>query len=168
MSRVLVAYGSKHGATAEIAQAIADEVRRRGHEVDCVDAGAVRGGAAYDGVILGSAVYMRRWRREARRLLRRHGPQLAEKPFWVFSSGPGEQEDEAKAAEWAEPRRTMAAVERRGAREHVVFGGRVPREPRNFIERAMLKNTPPDFADLRDWSDIRAWAAKIAAEITAG
>jgi flavodoxin len=31
MSNVLVAYGSKHGATAEIAEAVADELRKRTH-----------------------------------------------------------------------------------------------------------------------------------------
>lgn len=167
MARVLVAYGTKNGSTAEIAQAIAEELRRHQHEADCVDAGAVGDVAPYDAVVLGSAVYVKRWRREARGLLRRQRRELSEKPVWVFSSGPvGEQKDETKAAQWAEPRRTMAMVERLGAREHVVFGGRVPLEPHNFLERAMLKNTPPEFADRRNWDEIRAWGAKIAAELS--
>jgi len=41
-----------------------------------------------DAVVLGSAVYMRRWRPEARRFLRRFRRELAHRPFWVFSSGP--------------------------------------------------------------------------------
>jgi menaquinone-dependent protoporphyrinogen oxidase len=164
VSRVLVAYATKNGSTAEIADAIADELRGRGAEVDCRDAGTVRDVDSYDAVVLGSAVYMKRWRKEARRFLRRHRRELGELPFWVFSSGPvGEQKQgDTKAAEWAEPRRMVATVERLGAREHVIFGGRVPLEPTNFIERAMLENTPPEFADRRDWDQIRGWAAGIA------
>ncbi len=41
----------------------------------------------------------------------------------------------------------MVEVEHLGAREHVVFGGRVPVDPHNFIERAMAKNTPAEFAE---------------------
>ena len=65
MSRVLVAYGSKHGSTAEIAEAIAATLREAGLQADCVKAGDVRSLEGYDAVVLGSAVYMRRWRRAA-------------------------------------------------------------------------------------------------------
>jgi len=76
MSNVLVAYASKHGATEEIAEAIADELRRAGHSVDCVSAERVTGLASYDAAVIGSAVYMARWRPEARRLLKRAAKEL--------------------------------------------------------------------------------------------
>ena len=63
MSRVLVAYGSRHGSTAEIAEAIAATLREAGLAVDCRKAGEVDSLDGYDAVVLGSAVYMRRWRR---------------------------------------------------------------------------------------------------------
>lgn len=161
-ARVLVAYGTKHGATAEIAEAVAGELARRGLRVDCLraeDAGDVGG---YDAVVLGSAVYMKRWRRAARSLMSRQSSMLAERPLWVFSSGPcGENPNPS----WAEPRRIVERAERLGAREHVVFGGRLPLEPRNFIERSMVKNTPPEHRDLRNWDEIRGWAGKIADEL---
>ena len=123
MSRVLVGYGSKHGATAEIAEAVADELRQTGHEVDCLPAEKVTGVDAYDAAVIGSAVYMKRWRPEARRLLKRHAKALADRPFWVFSSGPfGEKPDPS----WSEPTRTIELAERLGVRDHVVFGGRLP------------------------------------------
>ena len=55
MSTALVAYGTKHGATREIAEAIADELRRAGHDPDCMEAEAAKGVDDYDAVIVGRA-----------------------------------------------------------------------------------------------------------------
>jgi menaquinone-dependent protoporphyrinogen oxidase len=170
MTRVLVAYASKHGSTAEIAEAVAEELRRHGFSADCLEAGDVRTLEPYGAVVLGSAVYMKRWQGSARRFLRRHRDTLRSVPWWVFSSGPvGEPKPEdPKTAEWLEPPKVVAEVESLGAREHVVFGGRVPVDPHNFVERAMAKNTPPEFADRRDWSEIAGWAAGVAAQLQTG
>jgi menaquinone-dependent protoporphyrinogen oxidase len=166
MTRVLVAYASKHGSTEEIAAAIAAALRESGLDTDCVDAGDVAGLESYDAVVLGSAVYMRRWRREARKFLHRHADELARRQLWIFSSGPlgDPAEDDA---DWSEPAATIADAERIGAREHVVFGGTLPAEPEGFMQRSMAKNMPPEYRDRRDWEEIRAWAAGIASELGA-
>ena len=158
MSRVLVAYASKHGATAEIAEAVADQLRKTAHTVDCVPAADVAKLDAYDAVVAGSAVYMGRWRPDARRLIKRRARELSEQPLWLFSSGPCGQADPSYGAPPGLERR----AKRLGAREHVVFGGRVPDEPSNFIERSMLQKAVPEQRDLRDWETIRGWAAEIA------
>jgi menaquinone-dependent protoporphyrinogen oxidase len=157
---LLVAYASKHESTAEIAHAVAHEIRAAGLEADILGAGAVRDLDAYAGVVLGSAVYMKRWRPSARRLLHRLEHDLGERPLWIFSSGPvGDAEVDP---EWCEPRKMLSRAERLNLRDHVVFGGRVPQDPGNFIERAMLKNTPPELQDRREFDEIRAWARQIA------
>jgi menaquinone-dependent protoporphyrinogen oxidase len=159
--RALVAYASKHGSTAEIAEAITFELRRCGIDTDCLEAGDVHDLDGYDAVVLGSAVYARRWRREARHLLHTFGEPLSQLPFWIFSTGPvGEHADGDGG--WAEPKKVVETAHELGVRDHLVFGGRVPQDPGNFVERAMLRNTPPQFADLRDWDEIRARAREIA------
>jgi menaquinone-dependent protoporphyrinogen oxidase len=164
VTSVLVAYASKHGSTAEIADAVADTLCECGLRVDCVEAGEVKNVEGYDAVVLGSAVYMKRWRGDAKRFLRRHGEQLAERPLWVFSSGPiGEPKGEVNQS-WLEPPRVIEQVERLGARAHVVFGGRMPTNPRG-PQRAMVNNCPPEYRDRRDWDEIHAWAAAIASEL---
>jgi menaquinone-dependent protoporphyrinogen oxidase len=153
---VLVAYGSKHGATAEIAAHIADVLRSRGIAVDLRAAESAGPPERYGAAVLGSAVYMRRWRREARRLLRRLEHPDPALPLWLFSSGPfGDMPaDPSKLA----PRSVLNAR----CREHVLFGGRAAVEPSNPMERAMVKGTPPDKRDRRDWPAIDAWAVGIA------
>ena len=153
MSHVLVAYASKHGATAEIAEAVADELRRGGPRGGLrAPPTKCRAWTLTTRLVIGSAVYMKRWLPEARRLLKRHAKELADRPFWVFSSGPfGEKPDPS----WSEPPRTIKRAEHLGVRDHVVFGGRLPLEPSNFMERAMVRDCPPDKRDLRDWDEIR-------------
>jgi menaquinone-dependent protoporphyrinogen oxidase len=163
MSRVLVAFGSKHGATEEIAQAIADELRRAGHRVDCARAEEVGQVGCYDAAVIGSAVYMARWRPAARRLLGRAAKELAGRPLWLFSSGPCGQAEPS----WAAPPGIERRAARIGARGHVVFGGRVPLDPSNFVERGIARKSAPEHRDLRDWDKIRGWAAGIAPELSA-
>jgi menaquinone-dependent protoporphyrinogen oxidase len=163
---VLVAYASKRGSTAEIAEAVASTLAESGLEVDREEVTGVNSLEPYDAVVLGSAVYMKRWRGDARRFLRRHRRALAELPFWVFSSGPVGDPAEDRP-EWTEPSKIAAAAERLGARGHVVFGGRLPAEPKGKIERAMVIGVPPEFRDRRDWDEIRAWAKTVALELSA-
>ena len=159
---VLVAYGSKHGATAEIAEAIAGTLREEGLDAVCHEAGDVGNLDDYDAVVLGSAVYMKRWRSGARRFLRRHADALARVPFWVFSSGPtGEPTPDEVGSPWLEPPRIVERVEELGVREHIVVGGRVPAG--SMMERGM----PEEFRDRRDWDEIRRWAQRIGAELKA-
>jgi menaquinone-dependent protoporphyrinogen oxidase len=164
MAKLLVAYASKHGSTAEIAEAIGEELRAAGVQVDVVEAGKTRDLKPYDGVVLGSAVYMKHWQRGAQRFLHRLEDELSGRPLWIFSSGPvGEAEVDPN---WCEPAKTLRRAQHLNLRDHVIFGGRVPQHPGNFVERAMLKDTPRELQDRRNFDEIRAWARQIAAAVT--
>lgn len=163
---VLVAYASKRGSTAEIAETVAATLRREGLDVCLERVEDVESLDPYDAVVIGSAVYMKRWRGDARHFLKKHRKALRQMPFWVFSSGPvGDPANDNP--DWNEPPKIIAKVEDLGGRSHVVFGGRLPAEPHGFMEKAMVEGTPDEYRDRRDWPEIRDWAKQIAAELAA-
>jgi menaquinone-dependent protoporphyrinogen oxidase len=163
---VLVAYASKRGSTAEIAETVAATLRREGLGVSLRAAGEVGSLEPYDAVVLGSAVYMKRWRGDARDFLKKHRKTLRQMPLWVFSSGP--VGDPAKdEPEWQEPLKVVEKVEDLGAKGHVVFGGCVPSDPHGPLEKAMAAGVPKEYRDRRDWDEIRAWAKQVAGQLVA-
>jgi len=161
---VLVAYSSKHGATAEIAEAIGIALSSAGLEVDVERAHRVRSLEPYRAVVLGSAVYAGRWRSDAVRLLRR--PELRDREVWLFSSGPvGEDKGNSEELErWTKPKAVQEIADGIGVREHVVFGGFVA-DDAGFIRKKMARNIPPELRDRRDWVEIDTWASSIAAAL---
>lgn len=167
--RALVAFASKYGATTEIAQAIARTLTEDGLDVDLRPAEDIRSVDDYRVVVVGSAVYMGRWRRPATRLLRRHRKALAERDLWLFSSGPiGETDlDDPKAQRWIRPRKVQELAEALGAHHHAVFGGKVD-EDGGPMRRKMAEETPEDQRDTRDWDEIEAWAHDVASTATHG
>jgi menaquinone-dependent protoporphyrinogen oxidase len=165
--KAAVVYASKHGSTREIAERIAAVLRLEGIEADAFAAEEPEHLDDYGAVILGSAIYMGRWRPEAWRFVRHHRDRLTATPLWLFSSGPVGKgaEDIAHASA---PLRVKRTAERLDAREHVIFGGRAPEGPdAGRIARSMAENMTPEERDARDWDVIESWARGIAAALAA-
>lgn len=156
---VLVAAASRHGATAEIADAIGRTLAQCEVEAVVARAEDVRGVAAHRAVVLGSAVYMGSWLEPARRLVEEHGAELAARPTWLFSSGPVGSPPRPAPDEAV---RIDEIAARAGAREHRVFPGRIDRSLLGFAERAVLAAVRAADGDYRDWDEIAAWASGIA------
>lgn len=171
MDRMLVAYGSKYGATTEIADAIGAALKANGLEVDVERARSVRSLERYRAAVVGSAVYAGHWRGDALRFLGDRRDWLAEHPVWLFSSGPvgedDEHADEEEVERWTKPKKVQQLAVEIGARDHMVFGGKVDEE-RGFIRKRMARNMPEAMRDRRDWDEIAAWAAGIAAVLASG
>jgi menaquinone-dependent protoporphyrinogen oxidase len=86
--RVLVAFASEQGSTAEIAKAIARTLRERGLDVDCLPATSVGDVTPYESVVLGSGVFLPRRVSDGQGFLPRHAAALRGRPVWLFASGP--------------------------------------------------------------------------------
>ena len=162
--RVLVTAATKYGATAEIAQAIAEVLGEHGLEAAVLPPEQVKGVDGYDAVVVGSAVYAGHWLKPARELVERHSGALAGRPVWLFSSGPvGDppkpEEDPVDVADLlAAP--TPASIG--------MFAGKLVRKQLSFPERAIVSALRVPEGDFRDWTEIRQWAAGIADAMGAG
>ncbi|WP_199234456.1 flavodoxin domain-containing protein [Kribbella sp. VKM Ac-2568] len=161
--KVLVVYATKAGATAGIATAIGAELRRGGHEVDVCEATGVGPIAKYDVVIVGSAIYMRRWRPEAVDFLRKHVHELRDRQVWLFHSGPvGPDKDQAQAM----PRKVARLARKIGATPATTFAGRLePETAKGFLAKHIAQGNLA--ADSREWLRIADWANDISSAISA-
>ena len=166
--KALVAYATRHGSTAGIAETIAATLRARGIETDLIPARDVRSLEGYGLVVIGSAVYMFRWQGEALDFLKRFDRQLAALPTWMFSSGPtgGDPKADERLAEiLAEqppaPGEAGKRALRLGVRGHATFAGRLADGASGFFERWVPKG------DWRDPAAIAAWANGIADTVEA-
>jgi menaquinone-dependent protoporphyrinogen oxidase len=157
--RVLVAYGTKNGSTAEIAEWIADELRGQLIEADVLPAADIHDIGPYDAVVLGAGLYVGRWQRDAVRFARRHRKALTRRPVWLFSSGPLDP----SATERDLPAAPAVAriATRLGPRGHATFGGRLAEGAQGLIARQILKQG--EGGDFRDREQIRTWAHGVAA-----
>jgi len=165
--RVLVVVASRHGATAEIAAALARGLagcaagRGVGLSAVAVPAEQRPDPGPYDAVLLGSAVYAGRWLDPARQYATLFADSLRGRPVWLFSSGPiGEPPFPPDEPHDAAPLSVLT-----GAREHRVFPGRLEKDRLSFGERAVVTAMRAPVGDFRDWEAVAGWAAGIAATV---
>lgn len=173
---VLVAYASRYGATAEIAARVAETVSAAGHEAVARPVGDAGDVSDAEAVVLGSAVYMGHWRKDATAFATAHRDELAARPVWLFSSGPlpgAVVPDKAAEGQGADPTPTEVpgAMADLGAREHRIFDGRLD-PARLGVRDRMIRALPAGRAllpevDGRDWDAIDEWARGIAFELDA-
>jgi menaquinone-dependent protoporphyrinogen oxidase len=174
---VLVAYASRHGATAGIAERVGERLRSAGLTVDVRPVREVRDVKPYDAFVVGGAAYMFHWLKDASAFVKRHRAVLAERPTWLFSSGPigtdridKDGKDVIEASVPKEFPELTAAVRPRGT--EIFFGAWDPDAPpvgmaeRLFQLMPVSKESLPA-GDFRDWPAIEAWADGIAAALGA-
>ena len=162
--RVLVAAGSRHDGTREIAEAIANGLTRRGVEAEARGVDQIADLAGFDAVVVGSAIYMGRWLKTAREFVSEHEVELSSLPVWLFSSGPlGPPDHLIPAGESADAEQLIDLVRARG---HRVFAGRLERASVGFAERAAAKAVHAPEGDCRDWDAIDGFAGEIASQLT--
>lgn len=163
VGEVLVAYASKHGATAEIAERIGAVLLDAGLPVQVAPVAEVTDLTPYSAVVLGSAVYMGRWRREASGFVTRHADELARRDTWIFSSGPTDEGDPEELTNgWTFPKPLQATIERIAPRDVKLFHGKLDPDELGLFERWIVRTVKAPMGDFRDPATIASWAQDIA------
>ena len=158
--RVLVAYSSMHGSTAEIARAVALTLCRTGFDVDVVPVAEVQDVSGYDSVVIGSAVYGGQWRKDALEFLEHFAPALSNTDVWLFQSGP--LGHSAQYIVRALPANVALMAEHLRVKSCETFGGRLDGSAGGPVARFLAR---AGFAgDYRDFGEIRLWAEQVARE----
>jgi menaquinone-dependent protoporphyrinogen oxidase len=153
--KILLAYGTAAGSTEEVAQAVADEMRQAGAEVDVHAVETVKEITGYDAVVVGTAVRMFRILGKTKRFLRKHRQAISQVPVAYFLVCLTMEEDTpqniSKAKEFAKP-----MIETKAPVSLGLFGGCINHEKMTDFFGKAMKSMPEQ--DHRDWEEIRAWA----------
>jgi menaquinone-dependent protoporphyrinogen oxidase len=156
---VLIVYASKHGSTEQVARGIGEVLRSRGLTTEIDEARAVKDLSGFRAVVLGGSIYVGRWHHDARAFLRRHRCTLERLPFAVFALGPGKDTPKDFAASRQQLDHALERFPDIEPRVTAVFGGVIDPEKLHFP----FNHVPG--VDLRDWAEIRAWAAELPTEL---
>jgi len=154
--RVLIAYGSKHGSTAETADAIAGMLRERGLEADISEAARVTTLDGYDAVIVGGSIYTGRWHADARRFVKRFAPELRERRVAIFAMGPKSSDPDDLASARGQLNLALKHLPDVDANPIAIFGGVIDPAKLHFP----FNRIPP--TDARDWEAVEAFAVQVS------
>jgi menaquinone-dependent protoporphyrinogen oxidase len=172
--RILVTHASRTGFTKGIAEFIGEKLRGRGMQVDILAVDSVRSPGDYDAFVIGSAVYMFHWLKEAKRFVSNNRDLLCTRPVWLFSSGPvGTKTTDARGRDLRDvsgPREIDELRETTKPRDHRVFFGALDHTrltgamgfTYRMARRSKAARESMPEGDFRDWKEIESWANTIA------
>ena len=183
MTKALIVYGTRYGATEMTSDEIADVFRQEGLDVKVVNLkkDKVNDISEYELVIVGSGIQINKWTKEPEKFLKKFKKELASKKVALFvccgSTKP--LDDKIDKTVSIEKARTKY-LEEKAAKYDLqpvalgLFGGvynynRVPWLFRKFmqtiklqLEEAGVPQTEPGLYDTRDLNAIRSWAKEVA------
>lgn len=163
---VLLVYATKYGSTKEIAEAIGKTLEESGLAVDVKPVGDATSIAGYDAVVLGSALYIGKFMKDAKRFLETNQEELAKMPVAVFASGPMSAEEDMSEVDKQLEANLALVPSIKPIATKVFIGAYDPgklRFPDTLVAKlpvSPLKGAPAK--DERDWDAIRAWAKEVA------
>ncbi len=160
--RILVAYASRAGSTAEVAEEVGNVLAAEGLTVDVLPVQTVKTLEPYSALVLGSAARIGKLIPEAPRFARKFAKTIKTLPvayfvvcLTMFKDTP---ENRATTTGYLKP---LLAIKEPVDIE--LFGGVMIPEKIPGIWSKIMKNA--ERGDYRDWEAIRAWAKQLAEKL---
>ncbi len=181
-TKILIAYGTRYGATTSTAEEISKVLQGEGFEVRVVNLKEekVKDISKFELVIIGSGMKMEMWTSKAKAFLNKFSGELKKKKVAIFVSSGARALMEYKGEHDEIIRITKKYLEDKASKYDLnpismtMFGGiwdynqigKIYRkflnaERENFIP-AGIKETEPGVYDSRNWDEIRKWAKELA------
>lgn len=182
MTKAIVVYGTRYGATAETSTIIADVLRQEGFHVKVVNSKKekIQSISQFELIIIGSGIRMGKWTKEPEKFLEKFQKELSEKKVALFvscgSKNPLEEENKAKVKAEAKSK----YLEDKAAKYNInpialgFFGGiydfskmswflrKTMSGIKDQLKEAGFKETKSGVYDLRNLDTIQNWAKKLA------
>ena len=176
MSKILVAYGTRHGSAREIAKHIGETLTKEGHEVDVKRSSKSVAVDDYDLVVIGSGIQVGSWAKEAKNFLRLNSSALKWKKTALYVSCGDVLEEEKREESYK--KYLLDPAEKNGLEPvaYGFFGGSFDfTGKKGFMYNMFMKMIKGDFEkkgiptegvyDFRDWPAITEWTKNLANEL---
>lgn len=164
--KILIAYASRTGTTAGVADAIGKALTDLGEEVDVIRMQDVGDLSPYKAIIAGSSIRDAKWLPEAMEFIRTNQSSLSQKPFAAFLvcmtlAMPKADEYRPIVATWLDPVRAIVKPVSEG-----LFAGALDiRKITSFSDRIKFRLSVMfgvwKEGDNRDWNAISEWAKSL-------
>jgi menaquinone-dependent protoporphyrinogen oxidase len=160
-NKILVAYASRAGSTAEVAETVGEVLRKSGAAVEVRRVQEVQDISPYHAIVLGSAVHAMRLLPEAVQFANKFAGALRAKPTAYFicclAMKEADKPENVKVAEgYLKPLRQVKEPVSMG-----LFAGKMDYSKLGAITRFIIKAMKITEGDFRNWDAIKAWAEQL-------
>ena len=168
-NKILVAYASRSGSTAGVAEVVGKTLAESGAQVEVCPVLDVKDLASYGAVVVGSAIREGKWLPEAMQFVETHRAALDQKPFAIFTvcmtMAMKNQEYREGVAQWLQPVRALVEPLSEGYFAGVLDTSKISNLRQKLMFRISVATGVWSEGDHRDWDAIRAWATDLSARL---
>jgi menaquinone-dependent protoporphyrinogen oxidase len=165
-NKILVAYASRAGSTAGVAEEIGKVLTKGGAQIDVRPMEEVQDLTPYHAVVAGSAIQNKQWLPEAMQFMRIHRAALAKRPFAAFLvcmtlAMKNANQYRHFVSDFLQPVRALVKPVSEGLFAGVLDISKVPSASDRFKFRLSVLFGVWTEGDHRDWDAIHTWAENL-------